>query len=84
MTPRQLQALRYIKKYLVDNDGVSPSYREISAGIGMNSASEARRVVDALERQNFITYIPHTARSIRLVPQKQYCATCGASIVVGE
>ena len=64
MTPRQKQALDFIKKFWQDN-GYAPSYEEMKEGLGMKSKSSVAAVIDRLEERGFIVRVPNLARSIR-------------------
>jgi DNA-binding MarR family transcriptional regulator len=65
LTPRQSDALRFIREYLTAN-GITPTYDEIAPGIGLRSKAGVHRLVSALEERGHITRMPGRARSIAL------------------
>lgn len=67
MTRRQLQVLDFIRSY-IEQHGIAPSRREIMAGCGFNSVSQANVLVDALAELGRIKRLPSRARAIELVP----------------
>jgi SOS-response transcriptional repressor LexA len=66
LTRRQLQTACFIQAY-INEHGISPSYDEIMADIGIASKSGVHRLVEALERKGIITRTPYVVRSIMLV-----------------
>lgn len=66
MTRRQLQVLAYIRSY-IDREGIPPSRREICAGCGLRSTSQANAAVEKLIAHGRLRRIPHRARAIELV-----------------
>ena len=66
ITRRQAQYLEWIKTYIAQNDGESPSLQEIGAAMG-TATSAARGVVDALVgRGHLIKGDKNSPRSIAL------------------
>ena len=70
----RMKILEFIKKFISDNE-YSPSVKEISDGLNMNSTGTTQTHLDELERLGFIKR-PHgaksIARSIRIVePNKE-------------
>jgi len=57
---------QFIAKYLTENEGLSPTFREIANGCHMH-LSTAAHCVDVLEAQGRVTRRRNTSRSIRLV-----------------
>jgi repressor LexA len=51
----------------IDSDGISPSYREIASGVGLNSTNAVKRKLDALERKGWITRQEGKARTIQII-----------------
>ena len=66
MTRRQLQVLGYIRSY-IEREGIPPSRREICAGCGLKSTSQANAAVEKLIAHGRIKRIPNRARAIELV-----------------
>jgi SOS-response transcriptional repressor LexA len=54
MTPRQSDLLTFLKSYIAEHDGVSPSFAEMSAHMGISSKSSIARLVDALVERGMI------------------------------
>lgn len=63
LTKRQKTLLDFIKRYRAKN-GVSPSVREMCAGIGTTSTGRVAAIVDELVERGHIRFIPNRARSI--------------------
>lgn len=70
MTRRQLDLLRFVRSYILANDGIAPSFEEMRDGIGVFSKSSVHRLLVELERQGFITKNANKHRQIALVPGK--------------
>lgn len=66
MTKRQVQALKFIEKFIQEH-GYSPSYREISEGIPLSSVSNAHNLVRALVDQGKIKKLDGRSRTIEVV-----------------
>lgn len=75
MTRKQKQAYDYIRQYIEENDGISPSYEEIKDALGLKSKSGIYRIVYGLSEKGMITVLRNRARSISLV---KHCHVCGA------
>ncbi|MDX2140980.1 MAG: hypothetical protein SF123_23055 [Chloroflexota bacterium] len=58
--------MKFIKDYIDENNGLSPSIREIAAGCHIN-VSTASVYLNILEAQCRISRKPRTFRSIRIV-----------------
>ncbi len=81
LTRKQKNTLIYIEAYLDEHDGVAPTYDEIKDGSGLSSKSETSRIVNALKRKGWVDYLPHHARSLRIVrPSAEKCPHCGGPI----
>lgn len=66
MTKNQVKALKFIKQYIQEN-GYSPSHREISHGAELGGPSVSHRVCKGLEALGKITIHPNMARTIEIV-----------------
>ena len=63
--------LYFIIEYKAQNNGVSPTVREIMAGVdGLNSTSNVNDYLKDLEIAGYIKRIPYSPRSIQVVKQK--------------
>lgn len=69
LTKRQADALRFIREYMAQNDGVSPSYSEIAVGIGLSHRSKSTvfRMVRELEQRGAVALLRDSKRSIHVV-----------------
>lgn len=65
LTPRQRDVLDFIRSHQGEH-GVTPTYDEIAAGIGLSSKSGIARMIDGLEERGFVTRLPGRWRSIVL------------------
>lgn len=66
-TQRQLALLRFIAGYLQAHDGVSPSFNECAAGIGLASRGSVAGLLDGLEGRRLIRRLPGRTRAIELL-----------------
>lgn len=66
LTKRQHETLTFIKEYIAKN-GYSPSYEEISEGVGLGGKAGVHRVIYGLVDRGRVTVIKDRARSIALV-----------------
>lgn len=71
MTRQQLNLLNFIRGYIRANDGVAPSFLEMSDALGLTSKSGVHRLLRCLEEQGYITRLRHRARAIELVEHPQ-------------
>ncbi len=69
LTPRQKQALDFIKAF-IDEHEYSPTYEEIGAGLGIQSKGAVHGLIQRLERSGRVTITPATVRSIAVVPDR--------------
>jgi len=71
MTPRQSEALEFIREFWEENQ-YSPSYEEIKDALGLKSKSGVAFLVTKLEEQGFVRRRPNETRSVlpvEFVPQ---------------
>ncbi|MBA7663029.1 MAG: transcriptional repressor LexA [Calditrichaeota bacterium] len=70
LTTRQKQVFDYIRSHL-ETDGISPSFREIRAALGLRSLSTVTYHVRALTRAGYLvnTRGYHGKRALEVVPQ---------------
>jgi len=71
MTPKQRYCLDFIREYWTLN-GYAPSFDDIREAIGASSKSSVASMVAALERRGFISRVPRSARSIRVIAVPEY------------
>lgn len=70
LTRRQTDARDFIRRYAAENDGVSPSFDDIRAGLGLKSRSSVSRLVTELEQRGAIKRISGFGRNIVLAEPK--------------
>lgn len=82
MTPRQAEALEFIRDYIASNKGVSPTMGEIADGLGTGKGS-VHRILQALEDQQLIARERNRARRISIIshPMASRCPACGQPLV---
>lgn len=68
LTPALKKTLDFIKGYIKQN-GISPSVREVAAGIGIRSKSSAHRHIQKLNQLGYLEQSPNEARSILVSPE---------------
>jgi SOS-response transcriptional repressor LexA len=72
MTPRQKQCFDYVRDYISDHDGESPSYDMIRSALGLRSKSGVFRIVDVLIFQGrLFKSASKSARALSLTPYVQ-------------
>jgi repressor LexA len=65
LTKKQTEALRFIRQYIKIH-GISPTAKEIAAGIGIQSTGVVHRYVKALAQARCINLVPNRRRNIQL------------------
>ena len=71
MTRKQLELFEYLKTYIADHEGVSPSFEEIQAHLGLAPKSGVHRLVTALVERGMIRRLTHRARAIEIITGPQ-------------
>lgn len=66
LTKKQQKLLDFVQDFTEEN-GYSPSYREIMAGLGLNSVSAVAEHINNLVEKGTIKKIPGAARSLELL-----------------
>jgi SOS-response transcriptional repressor LexA len=66
LTRGQKKTLEFIVSYMQDN-GIPPSYSEMSDGLGLKSKSRIYDHIYALKDRGYIDYAPKKARSITVL-----------------
>lgn len=69
ITKKQLAVLNFIQDFTEEN-GYSPSYREIMAGLGLSSVSAVAEHVDNLVAKGALRKVPGAARSLEILDYK--------------
>ena len=69
LTKKQLVVLDFIQDFIEEN-GHSPSYREIMDGLGLNSISVVAEHVDGLVAKGALKKSPGEARSLEILDYK--------------
>lgn len=70
MTPRQHQALTFIRAYIAKH-GYSPSNQEIAASLSLKSQSSVMPIVDRLLDSGALARVPGGSRGL-VVPVSEY------------
>ena len=66
LTKKQLALLNFLQDFTEEN-GISPTYREIQAGLELSSVSAVAEHIDNLVEKGVIKKIPGAARSLEIV-----------------
>lgn len=66
LTKKQLAVLNFLQDFTEEN-GYSPSYREIMAGLGLSSVSAVAEHVDNLISKGALKKVPGAARSLEVL-----------------
>ena len=69
ITKKQLAVLNFVEDFTSEN-GHSPSYREIQAGLGLSSVSAVAEHVDNLVAKGVLKKVPGAARSLEILDYK--------------
>ena len=69
LTKKQLAVLNFLEDFTEEN-GYSPSYREIQAGLGLSSVSAVAEHVDNLVSKGVLRKAPGAARSLEILDYK--------------
>ena len=69
LTKKQLAVLNYLQDFAEEN-GYSPSYREIMAGLGLSSVSAVAEHIDNLVAKGVLKKVPGAARSLEVLDYK--------------
>ena len=69
LTKKQLAVLNYLEDFTEEN-GYSPSYREIQAGLGLSSVSAVAEHIDNLVSKGVLKKVPGAARSLEILDYK--------------
>ena len=69
LTKKQLAVLDYLQDFTEEN-GYSPSYREIQAGLGLSSVSAVAEHVENLVQKGVLKKMPGAARSLEILDYK--------------
>jgi len=65
LTRRQWQVLDFVAGFIRDN-GYSPSYEEMCAGLGLSSLATVHKHIWTLHQKGFLVRGPHQSRSLEL------------------
>lgn len=69
ITKKQQALLNYLQDFEEEN-GYSPSYREIQSGLGLSSVSAVAEHVDNLVAKGVLRKVPGAARSLEVLDYK--------------
>lgn len=69
LTKKQLAVLDFLQDFTEEN-GYSPSYREIQAGLGLSSVSAVAEHIDNLVSKGALKKVPGAARSLEILDYK--------------
>jgi len=69
LTKKQLAVLDFLQDFNEEN-GYSPSYREIMAGLGLSSVSAVAEHVENLVEKGVLRKVPGAARSLEILDYK--------------
>lgn len=69
LTRKQLAVLDFLRDF-TDENGYSPSYREIMSGLGLSSVSAVAEHIDNLVAKGVIQKVPGAARSLEILDYK--------------
>ncbi len=69
LTKKQLALLNYLEDFTEEN-GYSPSYREIMTGMGLTSVSAVAEHVENLVEKGVLKKVPGAARSLEILDYK--------------
>ena len=64
----QKRVLKAIKDY-IDENGYSPSFRELGKIVNINSSATVQYHINKLKEKGYIDYIPNQRRTIRVIKE---------------
>lgn len=67
LTSRQQDVLRFLIGFHEANDGISPTFKEIGAAIGLTSTASVSRHLDELERRGALRRLTGRPRAIEVL-----------------
>ena len=67
LTPRMAQLLRFIHADMAANGGVTPSYDDMAAALGIKSRSGISRMLGLLQERGYVDRRRYGNRSIRIL-----------------
>lgn len=69
LTKKQLAVLSFLQDFTEEN-GYSPSYREIMSGLGLSSVSAVAEHIENLVNKGVLKKVPGAARSLEVLDYK--------------
>jgi len=66
-TPRQQALLRFIHGYQLAHGGVSPTFAECAAGIGVTARSGIHRLLCGLQERGLLRTLPNRSRAMEVL-----------------
>ena len=69
LTKKQLAVLDFLQDFTEEN-GYSPTYREIQAGLGLSSVSAVAEHIDNLIEKKVLKKVPGASRSLEVLDYK--------------
>ena len=66
LTKKQLALLNFLQDFTEEN-GISPTYREVQAGLNLSSVSAVAEHIDNLVEKGVIKKVPGAARSLEIL-----------------
>ncbi|MEC1583740.1 transcriptional regulator [Bacillus subtilis] len=66
ITERQFETLQVIDNYIKEK-GFAPTYRELMNLLGLTSTSTVKELLDALKRNDYITWEAGSPRTLKIV-----------------
>lgn len=67
MLTRKQKELLILIRDCIARDGITPSFDEMKAALGLRSKSGIHRLITGLEERGFIKRLPHRARALEIV-----------------
>ncbi len=85
LTRKQYELLVFVNRHLQEH-GVSPSFDEMKAALGLRSKSGIHRLITGLEERGFIRRLAHRARALEVVrlPENHVGGTARAASAAGS
>jgi repressor LexA len=74
ITPRQRDLLLFIRRYVAENGGTYPNFREMADALGLKSKSNINYMLACLVERGHIRILPGKSRAIELVNQSNFVA----------
>lgn len=77
MTPREVDALRFIRQHAAVREGVTPTYKQIAETLGLASTSGVYRLVNGLVARGYLRRLNRCRNGLEIIQTENHlCPHC--------